>query len=456
MSSNNFTVTLQDYNQHIRISPVNLSNILDHVPAKVYNVTVDPQNGDIILVKDRKKFDVKKKIFGKAKDYEKRLINDFKETEKSLGAILSGPKGSGKSMMTERVANYFIQIGMPVLYIDQKLPVNLLKAAIKIASPCVVIFDEFEKNYSHFGSDEGHISHGDQDGMLNFFSDSSYNKVLFMITVNDIRNLSEYFIDRPGRFKYHFKFNNLSATAVTEISDDYKLNKWQTSILGKLAYRVSYDALLVIAKVLKKSKTLLDFNREISVLNALGPHVLTISQIDFNHSDPVSFDDKVFSGIIDKRKTKDGTKIIISFHGLNNELVYREEINVVDIVKHFHETGELDYETKIGGNKTTIRCVIIDASNEFFDDIPSHSKDNETHSMLAVIVPWLASEFPRESYFNGFHKPMHKMKDAVEGRDVDGEEFNVLDIIEQSSISPNSRWPSPEHRVRSENHDIGF
>lgn len=368
MSKNQVTVALSDYNTHIRVSKVDLNNKLDHIPAFVYNVAMDTENGDLILIKDRKNFDVKKDIYGRAKQYEERLIEDFKKTKTSLGAILSGVKGSGKSLMTERVGNYFIQVGMPVLYINNKLPTTLLQAAIKIASPCVVIFDEFEKNYSTGNYVEGET--GDQDRFLNFFSDTSYKQVLFMITVNSINKLSEFFIDRPGRFKYHFRFTGLAKSVFDELVEEHKVSGWKKEVLRQFVLqnsRYSYDSIIQIIKILKESKNIIHFNEEISILNVGGHVTLMLNIKEFEQDSLITINDSIVTGVMRFIHNKKNSNFSAIFHDINNSMVFKEDINYEEILSNFFLNGVVESSIDVGGNSVGYNLIIFINDHQNYD-----------------------------------------------------------------------------------------
>ena len=81
-----------------------------------------------------------------------------------------------------------------------------------IKQECIILFDEFEKTFD----DE----EGDQDKLLSLFDGIDTGKKLFVLTCNEIKYLSEYFLNRPGRFHYHFEFGAPTSEDISEYLED--------------------------------------------------------------------------------------------------------------------------------------------------------------------------------------------------------------------------------------------
>lgn len=354
MSKDKVTIRLQDYDNHIGVKALDLSNTIDHIPARVYKVTHNPETGEIILIKDREKFDTVTKVYGNIKNHERTIIDDFKTTDKSLGVILSGWKGSGKSLLAERISNYYIKQGLPVFYVVDSVPHQLLKAVIKIAQPCVVFFDEFEKNYQCVRDDELNREVGEQVGMLSFFSDSDYKKVLFLITSNNSEHLSTFMINRPSRFKYHIRHSEPSEQGIQEIVKEFKLNVWQTKAIRRFSIQYGYDGLIQICKILKNSATIEDFNETISIYN-IGTQIHIHISLSGLGPERLMFNGVPFTGGITGKLQSDGNTTDIYFHDQTNSLVHTETVLLDSLVTKFLE--EPQYEILLSVGEGTLKLV---------------------------------------------------------------------------------------------------
>lgn len=177
--------------------------LLDHVPAKVYTVSFDPEQGIIRLVPFLDKFSLPEKVYGDHEKVVSLIFNDYKSLkEPSLGAFFYGHKGAGKSLAAEDISNRAIKMGVPVIYVSESLPPALISRLAHDLGPTVWYFDEFGKRYPL--SEETEHRHGvdHQSDFLSLLSSRNLNKTLFLFTENSSVKVSEFIMDRPQRIKY--------------------------------------------------------------------------------------------------------------------------------------------------------------------------------------------------------------------------------------------------------------
>lgn len=98
-----------------------------------------------------------------------------------------------------------------------------------------------------------------------------YGKKLFVITCNELRNLSDFLVNRPGRFHYHFRFDYPDADDITEYMQD-KLPKEKYDEITKVIsfskkVPLNYDCLRAIAFEINHSG---DFENAIKDLNIVN------------------------------------------------------------------------------------------------------------------------------------------------------------------------------------------
>lgn len=271
-------VMLRNEDHAILMSMIDASNQIDHLPAHVYKIAVTTK--EIALIKDRKQFDLPAKIFGDLMDYKNQIMQTFEENKnESLGVLLTGLKGSGKSLTAEMLANAFLIRDFPVFIIDSPIPADLIRMVAKLG-PCMIYFDEFGKVYNQ-GTKSGPRPMGGNEqpdhteSLLTLFSDTSLQNVMFVVTANSTNEFSDFMLNRPGRFYYRINYSTLSDKVVTEVLKEYKVPDTHTTFfLNYVKYShgpVSMDILRVIAKEAVKSSDTMSFVKRLSLMNVPEP-----------------------------------------------------------------------------------------------------------------------------------------------------------------------------------------
>lgn len=233
------------------------------LPPYTYTVSFNKMTG-FSLIKSED-MEIKEKVYGSYQKKADKIINTFNHLNRNMGVILSGPKGVGKTMFSRILAVKAREEKLPLLLVDTPYP-GLSDFISTIKQECIVLFDEFEKNfYAKNGDDDS----SPQTSLLSLFDGLDNGKKLFIITCNDIYKLNQYFINRPGRFHYHFSFANPTPEEVEEYMKD-KLDKdiaakYLSEIVGLAELgNFTYDILRAIAFELNQgyslSETLEDLN----------------------------------------------------------------------------------------------------------------------------------------------------------------------------------------------------
>lgn len=175
------------------------SDVVEYLPARIYRFEISPGVCRLSVV--RQNYQLPANIYGDVSKIADTIIKDYDNSPRGTSALLTGIKGTGKSLTSEIIANKMLQKGVPVLQIAEYIPPAFLKNIIPEMGPVVVIFDEFLKNYARKNSDEEN-----QHMLLTLFSDSGLKKVMFLLLDNNTDNLSNYIINRPGRIKFNFRY----------------------------------------------------------------------------------------------------------------------------------------------------------------------------------------------------------------------------------------------------------
>ncbi|MFD4574262.1 AAA family ATPase [Streptomyces sp. NPDC058417] len=137
-------------------------------------------------------------IYGSNASRVQRIITGYSAMDRSLGVILSGDKGMGKSLMLRMLAERMREEHhLPTILVQHDTPG--LTAFLDELGETVVVFDEFEKIFSNEDDDS-------QSQFLSLFDGLSTTKRLYVVSVNELHRVNDYMLNRPGRFHYHMRF----------------------------------------------------------------------------------------------------------------------------------------------------------------------------------------------------------------------------------------------------------
>lgn len=129
----------------------------------------------------------------------------FINSNKNLGVIFNGLKGTGKTIAAKLLSN---RIGLPVIIISKSIK-GMLEFIQSLCFECIILIDEAEKTFKE-----------EQEVLLKMI-DGVYNSTrkLYLLTTNKL-TVDENLLGRPGRIRYIKEFGNLSTKAVNEVIDD--------------------------------------------------------------------------------------------------------------------------------------------------------------------------------------------------------------------------------------------
>jgi hypothetical protein len=145
-----------------------------------------------------------------------RVLSTFLSREASTGVMLTGEKGSGKSLLAKTISIEAAKEGIPTLIINAPWHGDKFNKFIQdIEQPCIVLFDEFEKVYD---SDQ-------QESILTLLDGVFPSKKLFLLTCNDKWRVDQHMRNRPGRIFYMIDFKGLSTEFIIEYCNDNLINK---------------------------------------------------------------------------------------------------------------------------------------------------------------------------------------------------------------------------------------
>lgn len=252
------------------VTPTISTNMIDHLPAKVYTIKIEPMTGALSLVIDRDKFELPKKFYGNLEFNRDIIWKTYREKKSSTGALMFGERGMGKTILAEALCNKALAMDIPVIFIRNDYPADLLYYLAKNLSPVVFLFDEFEKIYSE---DES------QNKLLTLFSDVDDTKNLFLVVGNDKTLINNNYFNRPGRFDFFINHSDINLNVAFDIIEDNikdpTIEKFLKCYVILEGY-VNYDTLLSIIEVSKRSNSVEEFFSHISIMNINNIPLVTI------------------------------------------------------------------------------------------------------------------------------------------------------------------------------------
>ena len=184
-------------------------DVRDDLPVGTYTVGVDPRRG--FFLKAVTDFCTSGKIYGKTPRHADRILNSFKVRPNSTGVLLSGEKGSGKTMLAKIISQQAALDNIPTIIINSSFSGDGFNSFIQsIDCPAIVIFDEFEKVFKP----------EDQEGILTLLDGVYPTKKLFILTTNDKYRVNQHMTNRPGRIFYMIEYKGIDLEFIEEYCND--------------------------------------------------------------------------------------------------------------------------------------------------------------------------------------------------------------------------------------------
>ena len=181
----------------------------DLIDGKIYNLKYDRYGVGAYFEEDGT-LNLPKKVYSTLNDkiFISRVNRYFNNTDKlSTGVMLSGIKGTGKTVMAKVIAS---NSKLPVIVVDEDFPTSQINDFFrKFTHPVAVIFDEVDKRW-------------DTEELLGWLDGVQTNaKKLVLFTCNNEDRVSNYLKDRCSRVRYtrHFDAND-NARFLKEILKD--------------------------------------------------------------------------------------------------------------------------------------------------------------------------------------------------------------------------------------------
>jgi len=193
-----------------RVADKEAMDLHEHLPAGNYIVKQDPFGN--LFLEHVDGFEPPGKIYGDTLRNADRIISTFlNRINKGTGVMLSGEKGSGKTLLAKTLSIETAKQGIPTILINSPWRGDAFNKLVQdIDQPCVILFDEFEKVYDE----------DEQEEMLTLLDGVYPTQKLFVLTCNDKWRVDRHMRNRPGRIFYMLEFKGLDEEFIREYCMD--------------------------------------------------------------------------------------------------------------------------------------------------------------------------------------------------------------------------------------------
>lgn len=167
-------------------------------------------------------FRVPSKMYGNINAMTKRIVQTFNERNKTTGVLLSGVKGSGKTLLAKSISIQMATEGVPTILVNSEFSGETFNTFIQsITERAVVIFDEFEKIY-----DKEH-----QEEVLTLLDGTVPSNKMYILTCNDISRIDKNMANRPGRVYYNLEYASISKEDVIDYCQNNLADQSQIDVV---------------------------------------------------------------------------------------------------------------------------------------------------------------------------------------------------------------------------------
>ena len=349
------------------------------VPA-IYNIKIPPIGGPYLQI-NTSGIQIPEKVYGNVNAKIHTVMNTYDNDPKSLGVLLTGIKGSGKTMTAGMLCKEMLARNIPVILVNNSIPVDALNQIIDSVGEVCILLDEFGKIYDE----------DDQNRMLTIFSGVSSQKRMIVITENSVSRINSFMLNRPSRLLYHFRHSNLESEIITEYCNEVGVMKEfhdEVIIYSKTVTSFTFDILQAIVKQHLLNPEV-KFKDLISIMNVEHPFVnkkincelISIKSAETNEELQITSAKggnyngvwREFAVAFDKN-TQIGNSMFEYFQKEDAEVFtsdkdisrgYKINIHTSHTVKYNQEKGEYHALCKIGGHEFI--AVIKESIGEIFN-----------------------------------------------------------------------------------------
>lgn len=219
--------------------------LMKELPTGTWGVALHPMIG--YHLKKIEDFELPPRVYGDFSARADRILKTFRDRPYATGVMLSGTKGSGKTLLAKMLSAKLREVGISTLVVTSpERGEGFFQFIQDIKEPAMVLFDEYEKTYS----EDEH-----RNALLALLDGAYPTKKLFVLTCNERTNVSSYIRNRPGRIYYSIEFDTVDDREVEEYAADQLRNKEHADSLIKM-FRMfpqfSFDMLKAVVEEMNR------------------------------------------------------------------------------------------------------------------------------------------------------------------------------------------------------------
>lgn len=356
----------------------NRGNDIEFIPAGVWLLDFNPMMGYHLVQQDP--LVRPETLYGVAKERATKVMNTFLSREgMNTGVLLTGNKGSGKTMLSKEISMQAIEsYSMPVILIDQPFSgTDFTQFMNKITQQVVILIDEFEKKYKE---------EEDQNMLLSLLDGTGTGNKLYVLTSNK-SEITPYMMSRPSRIFYHWEYAKLEEEILIGYCQDHLKHEKHlkhVKTLWSMSLDMSFDVLQCLVEELNRypDEPFLDL---IGALNiTLGGGLKRVFKLKYIQIDSVAiplYGDHQ-TQTLDLIGFQDGWTVVRSSARIDS---FKEQLSLVEA---FGATGFYGYpqQFKLDNGETTVEE--IEAKSEFdqqFDFTFSYTPEEVSFSADRII-----------------------------------------------------------------------
>jgi hypothetical protein len=247
-------------NGQVRVVNMEEGFLKDEFSPAIYSVRQDMSG--LYLSKEMDRFEMPKEVYGSTPERANKIMSTYHDRDGTTGVLLTGLKGAGKTFLIKYTGNLALEEGIPVVTINDPMAGDEFLAFIDSLGPCMLIFDEFAKNYKRAG-DNG------QDALLTLFDGVAGGKRLIMLSENNRWDVSDLYKDRPSRVYYSYSYEKLEKDIIEEFSMNNLINKDFTEKIMEMSNRTLEFSFDILQSVIEECNRYPDmsFDKIVSDLN---------------------------------------------------------------------------------------------------------------------------------------------------------------------------------------------